>query len=141
MPAFELAYGSEIIATQRFTGPSLGVSVPLWKNKGMVKKSKADSHYQLKKAESEILYMESLYAGYFRSHISKEENITIAKEALEKANNQSFLDKALASGEIALTEYLLELGAVYELEDVLLKLTKENYLLLSKLNELDFSIN
>lgn len=141
MPAFEIGYSSEIVADQRFTGPSLGVRVPLWNKRGKVNKSIADSDYQLKRAESDILLLESMYSGYLRSYISTEGNIDLVSEALKNADNLKLLDRALRSGEIALTEYLLELGSIYELEDMYLVLQKNKYILLSRLNELDFLLN
>jgi len=138
MPSFEMAYSSEIVADQRFTGPSLGISIPLWKNRGRVNKSRADSDFAAVKAEGDILMLESLFSAYYRSYNANMENIDLISDALEKANNKELLDMALGSGEMDLTEYLLELGSIYELQDILLKLKKDKYLLLSKLNELDF---
>lgn len=139
LPSFDIAYSSEIVADQRFTGPSIGVSVPLWKNKGKVKKSVADSDYQIKRAESDLLYQESIYKGYYRSYLANKENLAIIDDALKSSNNSRLIDITLDKGEISLTEYLIELGAIYELVDMQLLLKKENYILLSKLNELDFS--
>lgn len=139
LPSFDIAYSSEIVADQRFTGPSIGVSVPLWKNKGKVNKSVADSDYQIKRAESDLLYQESIFAGYYRSYLANKENLAIIDDALRNSNNSRLIDITLDKGEISLTEYLIELGAIYELVDMQLLLKKENYILLSKLNELDFS--
>ncbi len=139
LPSFDIAYSSEIVADQRFTGPSIGVSVPLWNNKGKVKKSVADSDYQIKRAESDLLYQESIYTGYYRSYLANKENLAIIDDALRNSNNTRLIDITLDKGEISLTEYLIELGSIYELVDMQLLLKKENYILLSKLNELDFS--
>lgn len=139
MPSFEIAYGSEIVSDQTFTGPSLGVSLPLWKNKGRVRKSIADSDYLEKKAESEILYQESTYLAYYRSYQSNKENLSIVEDALKSSDNRELIDKTLEKGEISLREYLIELGSIYELVDIHQALKKEKFILLSKLNEIDFA--
>ncbi len=141
LPSFDIAYSSEIVVDQRFTGPSIGLSVPLWKNKGKVKKSIADSDYQVKRAESDLLLQESVFSGYYRSYLSNKENLAIVNDALRTSNNSKLIDKTLDKGEISLTEYLIELSAIYELVDIQLLLKKEKYILLSRLNELDFIIN
>lgn len=139
MPSFDIGFSSEIVADETFTGPSLGLSLPLWKNKGQVNKSLAVAEYQSKKAESEKLYQESVYMAYYRSYQSNKENLAIVEDALENSDNRKLIDKTLDKREISLREYLIELGSIYELVDIYQALKKEKYILLSKLNELDFS--
>ncbi len=138
LPAFELGYSSEIVGTTRFTGPSLGMTLPLWKNKGKVRKAKAGSDYEVIKAEGEFLMLEAYYGSLYRNYVSTRENLILVEKTLDTSNNFELLKKALDAGEINLTEYLLELGSVYQLEDLQIELNRQLYSLLSKLFELDF---
>lgn len=138
MPAFELGYSSEIVGNTRFTGPSVGLSVPLWKNKGKVKKALEGSTYQERKAESDIIMLESYFSSLFNNYLATDENLSLVENTINASGNINLLDKALNAGEISLTNYFLELESIYQLVDISIELNDKKHRLLSQLFELDF---
>lgn len=139
LPSFELGYSSEIVGTERFTGPSLGISLPLWKNSGKVKSTIAQSEYIRQKNLNTLALLETEYRNYYSSLLSVSDNIEMLNNALSDSNNRMLLNKLLDEGEIALAEYYLELSAIYELEDIYIELMLKKNTLLSKLFEIDFN--
>jgi len=138
LPGFQLGYSSEIVGNTRFTGPSMGLSVPLWKNRGKIKTAMEGSDYQAKKAESDLLMLESYYNSLYTNFIATDKNLKLVESTINDSDNAELLKKVLEAGEISLTDYLLELESVYQLEDLGLELNERKYSLLSLLFELDF---
>ena len=139
LPSFELGYSSEIVGTERFTGPSLGISLPIWKNRGKVKSTIARSAYIQQNTENKLLLLETEYRNYYATLQIVRNSIKLVKETLENSNNRDMLNKMLDEGEITLSDYYLELSAIYELEDLYIDLRVQKNTLLSKLFENDFN--
>ena len=133
LPGVNLGYGSESIGGESFTGPSLGISVPLWKNRGRVKAAEAETGFLIAEAERELLLLKSELSNNIRSCNAIKTNLDEVLKAVELSDNSKLLKKALEAGEISIGNYIIELTAFYEIEDTMIALKKEYFLLLSRI--------
>jgi len=133
LPVFEFGYASEVLANEEFTGPTVGMSIPIWKNKGKVKTAIAvNTHYRAK-ADSEIKFLEARFRNDYNSWLSVKSSLESLRDALSVSDNRILLSKALDLGEISLIDYFIELSAYYEIEDNLLTLEKDYNLHLARI--------
>ncbi len=133
LPGINLGYGSESVGGESFTGPSLGISVPLWKNRGKVKAAEAETGFMVADAERELLLLKSELSDNIRSCNAIKTNLDDVIKAVDQSDNRELLKKALEAGEISISNYIIELTAYYEIEDTMITLKKDYYLFLSKI--------
>ena len=112
---------SENVGIEKFSGITMGVSVPLWENKNRVKQAEA----QIKASEASLedtktQFYTRLENLFVRSR-SLQENTERYLNAISSFSNKDLLKKALDSGEISLLNYLVELEYYYESMDKLLE--------------------
>ena len=133
LPAFEIGFASEIIAENQFTGPTIGLSIPLWKNKGRVEEARAKKSLYEVQYESQIRLLENNLENKYNQYLSVKESLRILKRSLTEYITSDLLLKALQEGEISIIEYFTELSAYYDIEDKIIEKEKEYYKLCSQL--------
>ena len=131
LPGIDLGYGSESVGGEAFTGPSLGITIPIWKNRGKVKAAEAETGFMVAEAEREILLLKSELTDNIRSCKAVKTNLDEIIKTVDQSDNRIFLKDALEAGEISMGNYIIELTAYYEIEDTMITLEKRYYLLLS----------
>lgn len=108
LPRFEAGYHYQGILGQRFNGPHLGVTLPLWEQKYRAEAQQAQvlfADLQLQNHLNEHFYeIKELYA---RQEMLRK-SIEAYRDALSASSNMILLDKALRLGEISTIEYFLE---------------------------------
>lgn len=125
LPKITAGYMSENLPDERFNGITVGMSIPLWENRNVVKSSK------LKSIASQNLAIDLQQQFYFRSKSAHEKVINLLQIAkayrteVESHTNADFLKKAFDAGEISLIEYLTELAFYYDTIDQLLSMERE----------------
>ena len=133
LPDIEVGLGSEIIAGQHHTGPTVGLSIPVWTNRNQVKlarsKSEAaalsrDAAHSALKAEMESIYEYCL--------ASRENMVEMKKNSLT-AGDISPLTEALTEKEITITEYFSHMEAVFAAREALINLETEYHKTLAML--------
>lgn len=133
LPGLQLGFASEIVAASEFTGPTLGISIPLWENKGRIDAEKAKkNHYEAEYNKLMLIYENEFRILYAR-YISVKNAMHELKETYGESASEILLNKALEAGGISLIEYFTELAAFYDIEDRIIGLEKEYYILLSEL--------
>ncbi len=135
LPAFGIGYASESVSGEQFIGPTLGVTIPLWQNRGNVDAAKAMLSYQMASSESELSRLEMEFNYTFDSWESVRTTRQKLDELIGSADNAELLKVALDSGEISLVDYIIELTAIYSVKDRFIETEKEYYLLLSAIYE------
>ncbi len=133
LPELTLGYASEIVAASRFTGPTLGLSVPLWENKGRLEEAKAKKSHYRAEYENRITVMENDFKTGYKEYLSVKSGLETLRNSLPGGQAKTLLNKALEEGEISVIEYFIELSEYYDTEDMVIELEKEYYLLLSEL--------
>lgn len=127
LPQFSAGYMSEELPGESFRGVTLGMSIPLWQNRNTVKSTKAKGiateQYEL---AGKLQFRNQMQAAYSRV-------MTLRKDAeeframLQPLANTTLLEKALNSGQISISEYLLELAYYYDAYDQLLEMEYSLY--------------
>ncbi|MDZ7739974.1 MAG: TolC family protein [Bacteroidales bacterium] len=133
LPELTLGYASEIVAASRFTGPTVGLSLPLWENKGRLEAAKAKKSHYKAEYENSINVLENDLMSRYNKFLSVKSGLETLRSALPDKQVNILLNKALAEGEISVIEYFTELSQYYDTEDKIIELEKEYYLLLSEL--------
>lgn len=109
-PKFSVGYGAEMAQghNEGEHGPSLGLVLPLWHNKGTVKSAKlhAEAAETLLTNEKAMTYnyLSSLYA----KAKAMQNNIGTLAESLQEFDSQTLLFKAFEKGELNLIDYVTE---------------------------------
>ncbi len=109
-PKFSIGYGAEIAKgnEEGEHGPSIGLVLPLWHNKGTVKSAKlhAEATEALLTNEKAMTYnyLSSLYA----KAQAMQNNIGVLATSLQEFDSQSLLYKAFEKGEMNLLDYVTE---------------------------------
>ena len=109
-PKFSVGYGAEIAKgnEEGEHGPSIGLVLPLWHNKGTVKSAKmhAEATEALLTNEKAMTYnyLNSLYA----KAMALQNNIGVLASSLQEFDSQNLLFKAFTQGEINLLDYVTE---------------------------------
>lgn len=124
LPKFSVGYTGEIVPKEKFHGVALGLSIPLWETRNMVKAAEANrlTYQQLEQDNKRQFYqkLKNLHA----QAIQLQDATTKYKQQLERSNNEFLLQKALDKGEINLLTYLMELSLYYAGVDKLLEAEK-----------------
>ncbi|MEZ5000980.1 MAG: TolC family protein [Bacteroidales bacterium] len=133
LPGLNIGIASESVASQTFTGPVAGISIPLWEQKGKVAAARASLSYEESAAYAELesLRINILSNLEMAEAVKKNMDMILQNENGQKA--KALLNRSLSAGEIRLTDYLVELREYYGIEDRYLELEKEYYLLLSNI--------
>ena len=133
VPSISIGYGAEIGHDEKEHGPSIGLSLPLWHNKGSVKsaKMKAEATEMLMTNEKAVTY--NYLSSLFAKAKSLQENIGNLATSLKDFDSQALLLKVFEKGEMNLIDYVMEVeyyqnamlelySAQYEMNSVLIEL-------------------
>jgi len=125
LPQFSAGYMSEVIPGEEFKGVIVGMSIPLWQNKNTVKYAKARTLAAAKVEEgNRQAFYNSMKAGHTRV-LALRDKVNEYREVIGSLNNTALLRKALDSGQISLSEYLIELAYYYDAYNQLLEMEYE----------------
>jgi outer membrane protein, heavy metal efflux system len=114
LPKIVTGYRYQAILGQQFNGVHIGLTIPLWENKNIVKAKQA-----------ELIMNEANLQLHLNEHYydikQKYERMTNLKITLDEyrtlfssLNNVTLLDKALSLGQISTIEYFMEMTYYYE---------------------------
>lgn len=114
LPKIDVGYRYQTILGQQFNGVHLGLTIPLWENKNIVKTTQA-----------ELILNEATLQQHIVEHYydikRKYERMTNLRTTLDEyqtvfssLNNVALLDKSLSLGEISTIEYFIEMTFYYE---------------------------
>lgn len=125
LPQFSAGYMSEVIPGEEFKGVTVGMSIPLWQNKNTVKYAKARTLAAARVEEgNRQAFYNSMKAGHTRV-LALRDKVNEYREVIGSLNNTALLGKALDSGQISLSEYLIELAYYYDAYNQLLEMEYE----------------
>ena len=133
IPSINIGYGAEIGQDEREHGPSIGLSLPLWHNKGSVKsaKMKAEATEMMLSNEKSMTY--NYLSSLFAKAKSLQENIGTLAASLKDFDSQALLLKSFEKGEMNLIDYVME---VEYYQNAMLELYSSQYEMNSILIEL-----
>lgn len=133
IPSISIGYGMEKGRDEMEHGPSIGLSLPLWHNKGSVKSAqmKAEATEMLLSNEKAVTY--NYLSSLFAKAKSLQENIGMLATSLKDFDSQALLYKAFEKGEMNLIDYVIE---VEYYQNAMLELYSAQYEMNSTLIEL-----
>jgi outer membrane protein, heavy metal efflux system len=135
LPGFNAGYVSEMLTLEKFRGFAVGVSIPLWENKNIVKYAKAHtSALQSSEHDQKLQFYNQLKTLHTRA-FSLNANHQEYERLIKSIDNTELLARAWEQGELSLTNYLLELSYYYHSVDNLLEMELELYQTLAGLNK------
>jgi len=124
-PEFQAGYASEIVPGETYTGPVAGFTIPLWANSNKVKTSMAMANHMASMRDALLAGLSTEVRGEIEKLNATGKTIEELRAMIDGEKNREFLDKALSSGEISVTDYFLYLESSFETEDRLLELDNE----------------
>lgn len=125
LPKLSAGYADERILGEKLQGITIGVSIPLWENKNVVKQAKADiisSEYSLE--DNKLQYYNRLQ-NLFNKSVGLQSTAVKYRQALSSYNSVPMLRKALEAGEISLLNYLLQIEAYYDAYNSMLEVERD----------------
>ena len=117
LPELTVGYASELTAGEKFRGVTVGLSVPLWSNRGNVRRARAHEEAQRSQAEDAQLQLALQRQALQEEMENHQARLDRLNRALQTQTTQATLQRALELGEISLLEYLQEASLLYDLQD------------------------
>ena len=114
LPRITTGYMSEKTAGEHYQGITLGLSLPLWQNKNRTRRAQAQmAATEQKQQEARLSLDRTLHAAYQQA-VALHQVADDYRQALNELRNRDLLDRTLKSGEITLTDYLMEMNLYHE---------------------------
>lgn len=114
LPKFHTGYVSESVVGEDFKGLSVGITIPLWENRNIVKQAKIRSLVVDEIAVAQKNSWEIAWKTNYQKAVQLKNNIDEYNSLFQGVNSHELLKKALELGEISLIEYLFEINFLYE---------------------------
>lgn len=108
LPKLSVGYMGELVPSQKYNGVTVGMSIPLWENKGQVRKARAEaSAAQLAVQDARVQYYTQL-RGLYEQARQQQQGIREMEASLGENADEGMLRRAYEGGEITLLTYLME---------------------------------
>ncbi len=133
LPDIEVGFGSEIIAGEHYTGPSLGLSIPLWANRNEVKLASARSSSVAIEREAAQSSLSSELKSRYEYVVNLKQNYDAMKQSYSEFGDVEGLSEALREKEITTSEFISYMESVYDIRVTIINLDKDYHVALASL--------
>lgn len=120
IPGFKIGYTGEFTREEKYQGPTIGLSLPLWGSGRKVKVAKLHVEAAEKSLEDTRLHLTTQLRGVYREALQLQETYLRYRKHLTECDNSELLKKSLDSGQITLLQYLQERQFVHEMHEKIL---------------------
>lgn len=120
IPGLKICYTGEFTREEKYQGPTIGLSLPLWGSGRKVKVAKLHVEAAEKSLEDTRLNLTTQLRGIYREALHLQDTYLRYKKHLTECDNSELLKKSLDSGQITLLEYLQERQFVHEMHEKIL---------------------
>lgn len=135
LPKLSIGFSSESVQGERFSGVTVGFTVPLWERKHVVAAGKATAAaVRLEEADGRLQFLHRSKALYERV-VALNASAADFRTRLAALDHTPLLQKALDHGEIALADYLLEQSIFADSVERLLRMERDLGKALAELNQ------
>ena len=134
LPKFSLGYRHVNEIGDHFNGVGVGVSIPVFENRGKSKAAKAQAIASQLAFDNALNNRSAEITSQHGKAVAMGEQLKGYRDAIEKCNNIEILDKALYGGQISLINYLLELRYFIEAQNALIDIEYDYNSILTDLN-------
>lgn len=135
LPKFSLGYKHANEEGNSFNGATVGVSLPIFENRGKKKAAKAKAISSQLAYDNAVLVLTNEVTTNYNKATTLGKQLAGYSEALDGVNNVEILNKALAGGQISLLTYLQEVRYFVEARAVMLEMESEYNQVLVNLNK------
>ena len=108
LPKLSVGYVGELVASQNYNGVMVGMSIPLWENKGKVRQARAEANVALLEATNVRTQLYTQLRGLYEQALQQQRSIQQMEAALSEGADEDLLRRAYKAGEITLLTYLQE---------------------------------
>lgn len=134
LPKFSLGFKHEFIAGEKFNGPVVGMSIPMFGNRNNVKHAVAQSQFADSQYQSGLVDMRSELAKLYAQAGLLAETLEEYRRITGHARSIELLNKALDAGQISVTEYFDELQPIYAAYLTLIQVERDYHLVCARIN-------
>lgn len=120
IPGFKIGYTGEFTREEKYQGPTIGLSLPLWGSGRKVKVAKLHVEAAEKSLEDTRLHLTTQLRGVYREALQLQDTYLRYRKHLTECDNSELLKKSLDSGQITLLQYLQERQFVHEMHEKIL---------------------
>lgn len=120
IPGFKIGYTGEFTREEKYQGPTIGLSLPLWGSGRKVKVAKFHVEAAEKSLEDTRLHLTTQLRGVYREALQLQDTYLRYRKHLTECDNSELLKKSLDSGQITLLQYLQERQFVHEMHEKIL---------------------
>ncbi|HOK75238.1 MAG TPA: TolC family protein [Bacteroidales bacterium] len=135
LPELMAGYSSEILPSETYTGPVIGISIPLWASSGKLKSARARVYQAEASMNSTIEKLKSEIKREYAVMESLKSAINDLKNILKSSGSTAAPEKALLEGEITITEYFALISVIYDTEERLIETENEYCNIVSMIND------
>lgn len=114
LPGFKIGYAHEFEEGMHFNGANLGISIPIFSNRGKVKAAEAEksaAEYRMTVTSDRI---ESEITSLYDELQFLDQSLEVPKKVFEETDYNTLLLKAYKGGELSMIDYLQERTWFYE---------------------------
>lgn len=135
IPSFSFGYKAVFSKGEYNNGLVAGISIPLWQKRGNVKYAKAGREVSLANYNQLYTSQRTELENLVRSLMSYNQILNDYSQYMKESRNEELLLKALESGTITMTDYLVELSLLYDTVDMANNAQKSLYLTKAQLTK------
>ncbi|MDR1259685.1 MAG: TolC family protein [Tannerellaceae bacterium] len=115
LPSMELGYQLNTAARgERFSGFLVGLKFPVFSNRRKVQQARTETVYTRLRYDNAVLRTRSELLQHYRTTLSLRESMNRYEQLFDDQGNLPLLNKALASGNITMIEYFVEISTYYD---------------------------
>lgn len=136
LPELTAGYMSELTREEKFRGITLGLSIPLWSNRGNIAKAKQQKIALQAEREETIANLTAQRNAIVARLRNLSQLIDTMEASLKASSSEVLLQKALAEGEISIVDYISDRESYYDLKSRIIDARTEHVKKLAELNML-----
>lgn len=127
LPTFSLGYENEMTAGVTYQGPTIGMSIPLWRDNNTVAASEAEALYAEAQLSERQYTIGIEVAAQWEQVQQTKKLVESLQTQLHISDNTALLEKSLQAGVISVVEYFNQLSVMYDMQEEILRLEKLYY--------------
>ncbi len=132
LPELKAGYMSELTVGEKFRGITVGISIPLWKNKNKIASAKAQQVLAQTSMEELAVQLTNRQRDLANKSVKLKALYESYRSSISQINPTSLMSKALIAGEISLVDYINDRASYYDLKDKLLEMERDYQTALSE---------
>lgn len=133
LPKFDIGYRRNGGSETKMNGFRIGMSIPLWENKNIIKQAKAKAEYTALTVEDNTQTLKATLQDLYLQTQSLQSTKEEYAKTLSVQRNEELLNKALEAGQISMLDYFVEITILYDSIQNYLDVEKDYHNLLAQL--------